>query len=327
MPMDTCQKYNLQIAQVSTAINLSDIYMAQKDTAKAINIVKDAFDKTYSSTNPNSKEKALTQLSDIYLQQNKPNEAFYYLTELNNHLQKYNDPSVLNDLKIKWGAFYSLKNQYAEAIKVLEEALIFAKYRNLVSQMLKIYDLKSNIYFKNKQYDLALENKDNFHRLNDTLAQKSKDETLIAIESRFQLNEKNKTIGDLSSDNQLKAQLLESSNGSKWDSDGTEPDLALTLVIVKADNTVESTVWTSDLVKLNAPVAQQHDFTTILPKLRMVDFTKTYALFLFDKDDATSENMGGISFNLKDMTKTKPATLILDCATCKVAFELKVTYE
>jgi hypothetical protein len=116
-------------------------------------------------------------------------------------------------------------------------------------------------------------------------------------------------------------------DGSKWDNDGTEPDLVLTLVTVKADNTVESTIWTSDLVKLNAPVTQQHDFTTILPKLRMTDFTKTYALFLFDKDDATSENMGGISFNLKDMTKTKPATLTLDCATCKVAFELKVTYE
>lgn len=116
-------------------------------------------------------------------------------------------------------------------------------------------------------------------------------------------------------------------DGSKWDNDNTEPDLVLTLVTVKADNTVESTVWTSDLVKLNAPVTQQHDFTIILPKLRMTDFTKTYALFLFDKDDTTSENMGGISFNLKDMTKNKPATITLDCATCKVAFEVKVTYE
>ena len=116
-------------------------------------------------------------------------------------------------------------------------------------------------------------------------------------------------------------------DGTKWDNDGTEPDLILTLVTVKADNTVESTVWTSDLVKLNAPVAQQHDFTIISPKLRVTDFTKTYALFLFDKDDATSENMGGISFNLKDLTKNKPAAITLDCATCKVAFEVKVTYE
>jgi hypothetical protein len=116
-------------------------------------------------------------------------------------------------------------------------------------------------------------------------------------------------------------------DASKWDNDGTEPDLVLTLVTVKSDNTVEATVWTSDLVKLNAPVVQQHDFTVISPKLRMADFTKTYALFLFDKDDATSENMGGISFNLKDITKTKPAIITLDCATCKVAFDLKVTYE
>ena len=208
--MDTCQKYNLQIAQVSTAIHLSDVYMAQKDTAKAISIVKEAFDKTYSSTNPNSKKEAMEQLSDIYLQQNKPKEAFYYLTELNNHLLKINDPSVSNRLKIQWGTYYFINNQYSEAIKNLDEALVFAKGRNIVSQMLRVYDLKSKVYAKNKQYELALENKDNFHRLNDTLAQKSKDETLIAIESRFQLNEKNKTIGDLSTDNQLKAQLLDS---------------------------------------------------------------------------------------------------------------------
>jgi tetratricopeptide (TPR) repeat protein len=213
--MDTCQKYSLQIAQVSTAINLSDIYMAQKDTTKAINIVKEAFDKTYSSTNPNSKERALTQLSNIYLQQNKPKEAYYYLTELDNHLKKINDPSVSNDLKILWGTYFYINNQFPEAIKVLEEAMVFAKNRNSVSQILRIYDLKSKIYTKNKQYDLALENKDNFHRLNDTLAQKSKDETLIAIESRFQLNEKNKTIGDLSSNSKPNC-LIAQKNYNIW---------------------------------------------------------------------------------------------------------------
>jgi hypothetical protein len=116
-------------------------------------------------------------------------------------------------------------------------------------------------------------------------------------------------------------------DGTKWDTDGTEPDLTLTLVTVKSDNTVEQTLWTSDLVKLNAPVTQQHDFSVITPKLRMTAFDKTFALFLFDTDNATNENMGGISFNLRDITKNKPATITLDCATCKVAFELKVTYE
>jgi two-component system, sensor histidine kinase PdtaS len=209
--MDTCQKHNLQITQVSTAINLSNVFMAKKDTTKAIGIVKEAFNKNYSSTNPNSKEKALAQLSDIYLKQNKPKEAFFYLTEWNNHLLKYNDPSVFNDLKINWGTYFFLNNQNTEAIKVLDEALLFAKSRNSVSQILKIYDLKSKVYTRNKQSDLALENVQNYHALNDSINQKSKVETLIAIESRFQLNEKDKTIGDLSSDNQLKAQLLESS--------------------------------------------------------------------------------------------------------------------
>ena len=38
--------------------------------------------------------------------------------------------------------------QYAEAIKVLDTALVVAKNRNLLSQILRVYDLKSKIYAK-----------------------------------------------------------------------------------------------------------------------------------------------------------------------------------
>jgi two-component system, sensor histidine kinase PdtaS len=209
--MDTCLKNNLQILQVSTAINLSDVYLAEHDTTKAIGIVQEAFKKTNSAKNPNSKSEALIQLSDIYLQQNKPKEAFIYLSELNNVVAKMDDPSVFSASKILWGNYYLINNQYEDALKCLDEAFLNVKSRNVVSQMLKIYDLKSKVYRKNKQYELALQNTDFYHVLSDSIAQKTKYETMIAIESRFQLNEKNKTIGDLSSDNQLKAELLQSS--------------------------------------------------------------------------------------------------------------------
>ena len=59
----------------------------------------------------------------------------------------------------------------------------------------------------------------------------------------------------------------------------------------------------------------------------MNNYDKTLGLFLLEKDDSSSENMGGIAFQLKEVVKGKPATITLDCATCKVAYELKVTYE
>ncbi len=117
------------------------------------------------------------------------------------------------------------------------------------------------------------------------------------------------------------------SDGSKWETDNTNPDIYPALYTLKADNTADQVLWTSDAIKINASTNQQHDFTLILPKLSMKTYDRSIAFFLLEKDDSSSENMGGISFMLKDVVKNKPATITLDCATCKVAFELKVTYE
>ncbi len=117
-------------------------------------------------------------------------------------------------------------------------------------------------------------------------------------------------------------------DGSKWDADGTQPDIFPVIYTIKADNkTVDVPFWTSDLIKISASVDLQHDFTLIVPKLSITTVDKSYAIFLFDKDDSNQEVMGsGIIFNLKDLIKGKPATILLDCTGCKVAFELKVSY-
>lgn len=116
-------------------------------------------------------------------------------------------------------------------------------------------------------------------------------------------------------------------DGTKWDADGTNPDIYPALYTLKADNSADQLLWTSDAIKISAYTNQEHDFTLILPKLSMKTYDKAIAFFLLDKDDTSSEVMGGISYMLKDVVKGKPATITLDCATCKVAFEIKVTYE
>lgn len=118
------------------------------------------------------------------------------------------------------------------------------------------------------------------------------------------------------------------SDGSKWDTDNTAPDIFPVIYTMKSDNkTVDVPFWTSDLIKLNAPVDQQHEFTVITPKLSFTSIDKNLAIFLFDKDDANQESMAsGILFNLKDYIKGRPASILLDCATCKIAFEIRVSY-
>jgi hypothetical protein len=117
------------------------------------------------------------------------------------------------------------------------------------------------------------------------------------------------------------------SDGTAWDDDGTAPDIYPVLATLKADNTADKSIWISDFIKLNAPTNQQHNFNLILPKLSITTLDVPLAFFLLEKDDTRSENMGGISFTLKELIADKPEKLVLDCANCKVGFELTVTYE
>ena len=118
-------------------------------------------------------------------------------------------------------------------------------------------------------------------------------------------------------------------DGSKWDADGTNPDLLPVFYTMKSDGkAVDQVLWTSSTVLLNAKTDGQPEFSIILPELKFTTIDKLYALFLFDKDDSSQEVMGsGITFNLKEFIKGRPATIKLECQNCVFGFELKVNYE
>lgn len=117
-------------------------------------------------------------------------------------------------------------------------------------------------------------------------------------------------------------------DGKPWDSDGTQPDIYPSLFTLKADNSTDVRLWSSQLTKINADVSKQHDFNIILPALSLTDMNQTYGMFLHDSDDGNVyTSMGGIAFVLKNFVQGRPSTIKLDCSTCTIAFELTVNYE
>jgi hypothetical protein len=116
-------------------------------------------------------------------------------------------------------------------------------------------------------------------------------------------------------------------DGKAWDEDGSGGDIFPALATLKADNTVDKYLWLSEFRKTNAPTDQPYTFNTILPELSMTIFDEKLVFLLIDKDDSSTEQMGGITFTLKNLIKDKPAKITLDCDTCKVGFELTVSYK
>ena len=118
-------------------------------------------------------------------------------------------------------------------------------------------------------------------------------------------------------------------DGSKWDADGTNPDIYPLIYTVKTDGKkVDQLFWNSSTVLINAKTDGQPDFSIILPELKFTAIDKQYAIFLFDKDDASQEVMGsGIVFNFKEFIKGRPSTIKIECPNCVFGFEFKVNYE
>ncbi|MBK9678061.1 MAG: hypothetical protein IPO69_04140 [Saprospiraceae bacterium] len=79
-----------------------------------------------------------------------------------------------------------------------------------------------------------------------------------------------------------------------------QPDIYPSLFTLKADNSTDVRLWSSQLTKINADVSKQHDFNIILPALSLTDMNQTYGMFLHDSDDGNVyTSMGGIAFVLK----------------------------
>jgi hypothetical protein len=120
------------------------------------------------------------------------------------------------------------------------------------------------------------------------------------------------------------------SDGSKWDTDNSNPDIFPLIFTMKPDGkAVDQVFWQSNTVLLNT-TNPTPTFSLLLPELKFTSIDKQYAIFLYEKDDATIDAMGpGIIFNLKDFIKGRPSIIVLSCtgATCLFGFELSVSYE
>ncbi len=117
-------------------------------------------------------------------------------------------------------------------------------------------------------------------------------------------------------------------DGSKWDTDGSAPDLYPAIYTLKADNkSIDQVFWSSNTFSLNPAAGKAVDFSLILPALSLGPVDKTFAIAAIDKDDPGVEVVGTIiSFTLNSLITGRPSTISIDCPTCSTGFDLKVEY-
>lgn len=206
-----CLKYNLKMNRVNVLYYLGEIKLYKGDTLGAIRIYKETIPLLNAPKNHNLLKKASEQLAKIYILNGNLMEAHSLLQEATQLMTNSRDPTEYLHNQIIWGHYYLKNKETIKAIKILKYALDDAQKKGLTSMSVLIYPLLYKAYAQNGQYQVALQNLESYNRVNDSINEKSRAEVMLAIESRFELKEKNQTISDLNSEALLNKARIESS--------------------------------------------------------------------------------------------------------------------
>lgn len=145
---------------------------------------------------------AFTNIADTYLQENKPNEAMTYISSVE---QLGNVPE-----KSKYLAFYMLFNNllkakalyqlhyYKETIDLITETLEKLKTTgaHLRGELVDAHKILADSYEATGDYKTALEQKNKYIFLSDSLMKKDKIDMINRLEIRYRMVEKDKALAE-----------------------------------------------------------------------------------------------------------------------------------
>ncbi len=198
-----CVHNNLKFSRINVLYSLGDIKLYKGDTAGVILLYNETIALLKTANDKRSLQRACQQLANIYILKGDLKEALPLLkeaTEYNEYLQNFYE----NDyLQFVWGNYYFKKGATDKAIKILSDALTGATNRGRTAFSLRLYPLLYKAYAQNGQYPLALQTLETYNRINDSINEKSRAEVMLAIESRYELKEKNQTIIGLNAEAQI----------------------------------------------------------------------------------------------------------------------------
>jgi signal transduction histidine kinase len=192
--------------------NLGLAYKSSGEFEKGIVVTKDAIRITDSLRDITNLSIYNANLSDIYYQMNN-----YTQSEL--YAQKAMDYAVVQDNdKLKSNAWsllaetYLKQNRYTEAITVLNKALPIAKETDWTDQIYLITDMLAEAYYHTGDYAKAYENTLMAKEANDSLLKWKYDDELASMQTKFEVDEKDKAIQLLAKDKELQRQKLQRLN-------------------------------------------------------------------------------------------------------------------
>ncbi len=192
--------------------NLSLVYKRIKDFPRSIEMVSESIHIIDSLHDLTNRAAFTGNLSDVYFEMGDYTRA-----------EKYADTSLLFALKqnneklmaIAWnfqGSVYNKQKRYPEAIAVLEKALAVFAELDATDRIFACAELLAEVYSMQGNYQKAYINMRIAKTANDSLVKWRYDDDIVAMQTRFQVKEKDNEIELLAKDRELQQQKLRQKN-------------------------------------------------------------------------------------------------------------------
>ncbi|NJN33445.1 MAG: hypothetical protein HC817_03480 [Saprospiraceae bacterium] len=151
------------------------------------------------------------ELAQVYVAQNKLPEAKILIDSLYRQQVGFSNTIIVASSCLVFGKYLMKKNSVSEAIHHYSMALdTFTRIKS-IPDIICAQSLLSEAYVHIKRFDVAYQFLKDNDKLKSDLAEKNEMDLTYAMESRYQLREKNQTISTLNLDNQAKTASLKSS--------------------------------------------------------------------------------------------------------------------
>lgn len=189
--------------------NLALIYKSIKDFQKALVFAGDAIRITDSLKDETNLSIFNGNLCDIYIDMGNYKEAEKYADKAFNYAVKQNNKKLMAIARHFQGDIYAKQKRITEAIAVLEKALPVFQKLDATDRIYTTGDLLAEVYALQGNYEKAYEYMRISKMANDSLVKWRYDDGIIAMQTKFQVKEKDSEIQLLAKDKELQQQKLQ----------------------------------------------------------------------------------------------------------------------
>lgn len=188
--------------------NLGLIHKNSKDYSKAIEVTKKAIQILDSLKDITNLSIFNGNLSDAYYQKKDYAQSEKYINKAMEYAQIQKNEKLIADAWLLAGSTYNKQKRYEEALTVLNKAMPVFKKMDYTEKIDITADLLAEVYANTGNYAKAYENILESRLANDSLLKWQYADDLAAMETKFNVDEKDKEILLLAKDKELQAQKL-----------------------------------------------------------------------------------------------------------------------